>query len=260
MNGLAITTAQKLTHNLSTFVNKNATQILAGVGIGCGIASVGFSIKGTIKAVEVVKNLEKEKEAPLTKREIVKATWKEYVPAVGFGALGIGCVIGSVNVSMKRLATMTAAYAMSEKSFKEYKDKAIDLIGDKKEEEIRSSVAQDYISENPPSNSIVSRGTGGGTLCMDSFSGQYFWSDADTIRRITNDFNNELIHDYNVCLNDYYLRLGMNEIKDGNDLGWNIINGDLVNVEFTTELGPGNQPVLVMDFTTNPFPNYRSYL
>ena len=260
MNSLAITTAQKLSHNVATFVNKNATQILAGVGIGCGIASVGFAIKGTIKAVDIVKNLEKEKEGTLTKKEIVKATWKEYVPVVGLGALGIGCVVGSVNVSMKRLATMTAAYAMSEKSFKEYKDKAIDLIGEKKEEEIRGAIAQDYISENPPSNAIASQGTGGGTLCLDSFSGQYFWSDADIIRRTANELNNELLHDFQICLNDYYVRLGLNEVKDGNDLGWNIVNGDLIGIEFTTELGPGNQPVLVVDFTTNPFPNYRDYL
>lgn len=260
MNALAIPAANKMVHNIQAFVNRNSAQILAGVGIGCSIGAVGFAVKGTIKAVDIVRDLEKEKGEKLTKKEIVKATWKQYAPAVGLVAVGTGCMIGSVNVSMRKLATMSAAYAMSEKSFKEYKDKAVDLIGENKEEEIRGAIAQDHINENPPSDPLVLNGTNGGTLCLDLYSGQYFWSDADTIRRTVNELNNELVHDFYISLNDYYVRLGMNEVKDGNDLGWNIVNGDLMGVEFTTELGPGNQPVLVVDFTTAPFPNYRQYM
>lgn len=260
-NQLAMATTKKVANNIAVFVQKNAPQILAGTGIGLGIVSTGLAVKGTIKATEIVWKLKEEKEgAELTKADIVKATWKEYVPTVGTALLSAGCIVGSVNISMRRIATMATAYALSEKSFKEYKDKAVEMIGEKKEEEIRGSIAQDFIDKNPPESALICSGTGGSQLCLDRYSGQYFYSDADEIRRRVNGINNQILHDFYISYNDYCVELGLNEVKNGNDLGWNIVDGDLLDVEFTTELGPGEIPILVVDFVNDPFPNYRRYM
>ena len=194
---------------VTAVVKKNAPQILSGLGIAFGIGAIGFTAKGTVKAVEIVKEKEAEKGEKLTKAEIVKATWKNYIPAASCGVASATCVIASTNISMRRLATMTAAYAMSENSLKEYKEKALEILGDKKEEKVRSSINQNYIEKHPPYNAIVENAKGGSTLCLDKFGGRYFYSDADTIRRAINDLNHMLNMDYHVALNDFYYVMDM---------------------------------------------------
>ena len=242
---------------------KNAPKIFAGIGIGLGAGTVAMTVRGTVKAVEIVKDLKKEKGEPLTKKEVVKGVWKQYVPAASLGLAATACVIGSVHISARRLAVMTAAYSMSEDSLEKYKAKARELLGEKKEEELRGEINQDYVNANPPSQEtgIVKQTGGGKTLCLDKYTGQYFWSDADTIQRVINQVNNLLLHDYQVSLNELYMELGIEQAKFGDEYGWNIRNtADLIEPDFTTVLGDNNEPVLVLDYIVPPYPNYRHYM
>ena len=99
-------------------VRKNAPQILAGVGIALGVGAVCEAVHATTKAVKDVEEKQEESEEKLTKVEIVKVAWKHYIPTACLTASSVACVVGSVNISMRRLASMTLAYTMSEKSFK----------------------------------------------------------------------------------------------------------------------------------------------
>lgn len=244
---------------VKSFIHRNAPQILAGVGITLSVGAVCEAVHATTKAVKAVDEEQEKHDEPLTKTEVVKTAWKYYVPTASLVAGSVGCVIGSVGISARRLATMGMAYAMSENSLKEYKDKAKELIGEKKEEEIRGAIAQDKINENPPDEKLVRRAIGGTTLCRDAMSGQYFYSDADTIKRAVMELNRALMLDYFVSLNDYYYALDLETAKFADDWGWNISDGDLIETEFTTELSPEGTPVLVVDFTVGPRPNFRSH-
>ena len=96
-------------------------------------------------------------------------------------------------------------------------------------------------------------------LCLDSFTGRYFYSDADTINRVINELNRLLLNDYYVSYNDYLIELGRQPCKFGDEWGWNVEDGDLIQTEFTSELLAGsNTPVLVVDFTVGPRPNFRT--
>lgn len=239
-------------------VNKNAPQILAGVGVLLGVGAVCEAVHATTKAVKTVEEKKEESEDKLTKVEIVKATWKHYVPTACLAASSAACVIGSVHISMRRLASMTLAYTMSEKSFKEYKDKAKEFLGEKKEEELRGSIDHDQITANPPQKDLIRRARGGVTLCLDKFSGQYFYSDADTIRRVCNELTKYMFADYFVSFNDYCSSLDLEMTKFGDDFGWNANDGDIIEPEFTSTLTPEGAPVLVVDFTVGPRPNFRN--
>lgn len=241
-------------------LDKNSPKILAALGIGFGAGSVAFAIKGTIKAVEIVNEKRAEKEEDLTKKEIVQYVWKEYIPVVGMGVASVACIVGSVHISARRLAVMTAAYTMSEDSFKKYKEKAAELLGEKKEEEIRGAVKQDYINDNPPEEMYVKDTGNGETLCLDSYTGQYFYSNADTIRRAINAMNNLMLHDYYVSYNDLATELGIEQSKMGDEVGWNVQNGELIEPSFTTELSPEDNPILVLDFIDGPKPGFKHYL
>lgn len=259
MKALSVKSFKSLVKPIETIVRANAPQILSGLGIAFGAGAVGFSVKATVKAVEIVKEKEKERGEKLSKTEIVQATWKNYIPAASCSVASAACIVASTHISMRRLATMTAAYAMSENSFKEYKEKAVELLGEKKEEELRGAVSQDYIEKHPPYNTIVEHAKGGGTLCLNQFDGRYFYSDADTIKSTINDLNHMLLNDYNVSLNDFYYLLDMKESGIGDRFGWNLNDGnDLIDVDFTTELSQNGVPVLVMDFIVAPRPNYQS--
>lgn len=254
INGASI---KAVTKGVEKFVKTNAPQILAGLGIACGLGAVGMTAKGTIKAVRIVDELKKENPEP-TKKEIVKAVYKEYLPAAGLTIAGIGCVVGSVHISARRIATLGLAYAMSDKNFKEYKDKAKEMLGEKKEEELRGKIAQDYIDKNPPEERLIQNAEGGAVLCLDKLTGQYFYSDADTINRVINELNRLLNSDYHVSFNDYFIELGLNPCGIGDEWGWNLEDGDLIQPSFTTELTTDNRPVLVVDFIVGPRPNFRT--
>ena len=247
-----------ITKTVEETVKKNAPQILAGLGIAFGLGAIGMTAKGTVKAVRIVDEMKKDNPEP-TKKDIVKAVYKEYIPAAGLTIAGIGCVVGSVHISARRIATLGLAYAMSDKNFKEYKEKAKEMLGEKKEEELRGAIAQDYIDKNPPSEKLIKNAEGGSVLCLDKLTGQYFYSDADTINRVINELNRLLLSDYYVSYNDWFIELGMQPCGLGDEWGWNIQDGDLIQPSFTTELLSGeNRPVLVVDFIVGPRPNFRT--
>lgn len=254
INGASIKMVSK---SVEKFVKTNAPQILAGLGIAFGLGAVGMTAKATVEAVKIVDDMKNDNPEP-TKKEIVKAVWKEYIPAAGLTAASVGCVVGSVHISARRIATLGLAYAMSDKSFKEYQDKAKELLGEKKEEELRGSIAQDYIDANPPRDALIKNAEGGATLCLDRYSGQYFYSDADTIKRVANEMNRLLLSDYYVSLNDWYIELGLEQCGFGDGWGWNREDGELIQPTFTTELTADDRPVLVVDFIIGPRPNFRT--
>ena len=132
------------------------------------------------------------------------------------------------------------------------------MLGEKKEEELRGKIAQDYIDKNPPEERLIQDAEGGAVLCLDKLTGQYFYSDADTINRVINELNRLLNSDYHVSFNDYFIELGLNPCGIGDEWGWNLEDGDLIQPSFTTELTTDNRPVLVVDFIVGPRPNFRT--
>ena len=73
-------------------------------------------------------------------------------------------------------------YALSETALKEYKDKAIEIVGEEKNREIIDAVAKDKISQNPVSKQEVIVTGKGNVLCYETLSGRYFESDINALR------------------------------------------------------------------------------
>ena len=61
-----------------------------------------------------------------------------------------------------------------------------------------------------------------------------------------------MIKDGFVALNEFYERLGLTGVKNGEDIGWNVNYDDLVDIEFSSTLTDKNVPVLVLDFRVDP--------
>lgn len=254
--------------SISKAIEKHAPEILTGVGVAGFVATTVTAVKVTPQAIKNIEEAKKEKakegesveDVKLEPVEYVKCTWKLYLPVVVTGVSSIACVIGATRINLKRNAALVAACTLSENRFGEYKDKVKELLGEKKEQNVRDEIAKDKITSDPVRSEEIIRTGKGETLCYDAISGRYFYSDIDEIKRALNFLNNQLLYDESVSLNDLYDLLGLEPNGCGEDFGWNRARpgwGGLVEPSFSSQLTADGIPCVVLDFIEGPF--YTGY-
>lgn len=270
-----------VSHVLKTaqsFLTKNSPKILTGVGIVGMCTTVVLAVKATPKAMELI---EAEKERQNTELydeaiekeyddytmvehlkpvEMIKVAWKPYIPAAVTGVLSIGCLIGASSVSARRQAALYSAYKLTETAFADYKEKVVETIGEKKEQDIRDKVVKDKMDKNPPSNTTVIVTGGGNTLIYDAHSDRYFKSDIDKIKRAVNNLNYRMIsgNEMYVSLNDFYDEIGLKHTKSGDLLGWRIDKGQ-IDIHYGTQLTDEDEPCIVIEHLTPPEYDFDKY-
>lgn len=245
-----------LVKSVEKTVVKYGPEILTGIGITGMITSTVLAVKATPKAVRIIQDAEKEKK--IDAKEKIKLCWKLYIPAAVTCLSGAGCVIGASSVNFKRNAALATAYSISEAAIKEYKEKVVETLGEKKEKAIHDEIAKDKVKEMPASlNEVIITGNGT-TLCLDSISGRYFMSDMQTIKKAINELNHEMMIDNFVSLNEFYDGIGLAHSKLGSDLGWNV-DGGLIDIHFSSQITDDGRPCLVLNFYVQPDKNYHKF-
>ena len=78
-----------------------------------------------------------------SKVDIIKTTWKCYIPTTILGSVSIACIIASSSINAKRYAALGSLYSVAESSLKEYKDKVKETIGEKKEQAIERKIVRE---------------------------------------------------------------------------------------------------------------------
>lgn len=151
---------------------KHAPAILTGIGIAGMVSAAVLTGTATIKAVKIV---EKKNLADKGTKEVVKAVWKNYIPAMITAGLSIGCLIGASSLSARRAAALSAVYHISETALTDYKEAAKEIVGVEKEKEIQTKASEKAVERNPVSREVVIAGTGN-YLCFDPAFGKYFYS------------------------------------------------------------------------------------
>lgn len=239
---------------------KHGPEILTGIGIAGMVTSTIFAVRATPKAIQLLEEETTSKGDELTVPEKIKTCWKCYIPTAVTSVASIACLIGASSVNSKRNAALAAAYNISTAALTEYKDKVIETVGEKKERAIRDEIAKDKVEKNPVHTKEIIMTGKGKTLCYDGIFGRYFESDMDTIRRALNTINREIIHgDMYVSLNDFYDAIGIGPIRIGNELGWNIDDGE-IDVDFSAQLSDDGRPCIVLMYNVAPRYNYSRYM
>ena len=151
-------------------VEKHSPEILMGVGVAGVITTTVMACRATMKLddilVEAAETREKIKEVAENpayedkyteedaKKDLVinytqtaVKVAKLYAPAVAVGVISVGCLLGSHDILRKRNAALSAAYLTVDKSFKEYKQRVIDRVGEEVEKEIRYGIKAEEIIE-----------------------------------------------------------------------------------------------------------------
>ena len=259
----------KIIKSAQSTMKKHSPEILTGIGIAGMITTVVFAVKATPKALELIecertkrgrKAVDERSEdllsdIKLTAKETFILTWKCYIPSVIIGSVSVFCLIGANSANLRRNAALATAYTLSESALKEYQEKVIETIGEKKEQTVRDAIAKDKIDRNPVTNREVIITERGNTLCYDVISGRYFKSDIDKLKKIENELNRQMRDEMYISLNDFYYEIGLNGTKLGDDLGWNIDEG-YIDLNFSSQLASDGTPCLVIDYQIAPQYNY----
>lgn len=238
-------------------ITKHSPEILTGIGIAGMITTTIMAVRATPKALILIEERKEEIDVDkLTPIELIKTTWTCYIPAAITGGLSIICLIGASSVNARRNAALATAYTLSESALKEYQEKVIETIGEKKEQTVRDAIAKDRIDKNPVSSREVIITEKGNTLCYDAISGRYFKSDIDKLKKAENELNRRMRDEMYISLNEFYYEIGLNPTSIGDDLGWNIDHG-YIELNFSSQLSDEGTPCLVIDYQVAPRYEYN---
>ena len=243
-------------------LTKNSPTILTGLSVAGLISTVIMAVKATPKAIELINDAEYERvkiegeenfyNGPgLSNKDIIQATWKCYAPTVVMGLGTIACMIGATSINLRRNAALASIYSLSEAALKEYQSKVVETIGKGKEQKIRSEVIKDRLTNNPVRDEEVILTGRGETLCYDSFSGRYFKSDINHIKRALVELSRDMISEMEVSLNQVYDALDLRHIKLGDSFVWHIEDGSIEPI-FDSMLTEDGRPCLVLDIVVSP--------
>lgn len=253
-------TFRMLLKNMNQAIQKHSPEILTGIGIAGMISTTVMAVRATPKALILIEEKKKSDEVDsLVIHDVIKTTWTCYIPTAITGVLSIACLVGASSVNARRNAALATAYTLSESALKEYQQKVIEMFGEKKNELVKDAIAKDKIEQNPVITKEIIITEKGNTLCYDAVSGRYFKSDIDKIKKAEHELNRQMRDEMYVSLNDFYYEIGLENIKLGDDLGWNIDNG-YIDLSFSSQLASDGTPCLVVDYSVAPRYDYRDLM
>ena len=246
---------------------------MASVGV---IATAVLSAKATPAALKLIDNAKTERsEKELTKKEEIligcKVAWKCYAPAATVGALTVACIIGSNVLSHRQQVALMGAYAITQKSYADYKRKLKELCGEETHERIIDEIAKERCKETVISvqglttNSSLDFGDEFEPEIVRTFydpvSARYFETSIAKVIEAEYHLNRNFMMSGIISVNDFYDFLGLANTEEGDNLGWASVDGDIFWIDFNhyiTHLDDGMEvhviePVFdpVIDFDGN---------
>ena len=232
---------------------KHEGTILTVAAIGSTLAAVYFAVKDSPRLMEKIDEL---KDSDKTKLE--KA--KEIAPIVARTAVAtgvsIGCTIANHKHASNVIQSLTSAYQMATIAKDEIGKKTEEIAGPEVAQKVRESIGFDHAQKSFGSGAIehvIDTGHGN-SLFFDEWSGTWFYSDVNFIKKCINDLNYQLMNDMSVSLNEFYSYLDIPNAKVGkhaDNNGWHIDDGQ-IEVEFYAKLDDCDQAYTVMSFRNDP--------
>jgi hypothetical protein len=241
----------KLAKSAEKFVIDNSPAILSAIGVAGTITTAALAARSGFQASAV---LAETPEAGTIQDKFI-VTWQLYIPPVLSGLGTVAAVIAANQVSSRRAAALAAAYSLTEKAYAEYKDKVVHEVGEKKETAIRDAIAQDRVNATPVGRSDLIVTGGGEVLCFEMYTGRYFRSSMEAIKKAQNEVNYDVLNNYYASLSDFYTLIGLPHTKVSDEVGWN--SDSLMEIIFSTTMGENDQPCIAIDYQVEPIRNYH---
>jgi hypothetical protein len=125
----------------------HVSTLLTCIGAIGVVATSIMAVKATPKATRLLEVSEEEKGEKLTKMEMVKIAGPAYIPAAVVGVSTIACIFGANILTKNSQASLASAYALLDRSYKEYRNKVNALYGEEADDEVRTKLATDYYED-----------------------------------------------------------------------------------------------------------------
>lgn len=199
------------------FWKRNGATVLTCVGAAGVVATAVASAKATPKAMKLVEMEEELKGDKLTVWEKIKTAGPAYIPAAMIAATTIGCIFGAHGMNKRAQAALFSLYSMADRSYKQYKEKVAETLGEETDKKIMHAIANDHYTMDVRPEVIT-----GQARFMDYYSLQIFDSTLETVQNAEKIVNNLLRTRGYVFLNEYYGALGIPSIEDDYEMGWSL--------------------------------------
>lgn len=249
-----------LLRGAKTFVVANSPRILTGFAVAGTVITLIETVKATMEACEIVVvetecNSLREHVKEEGVADTIKLVGKNYITPIGWATLTIAAVIGSHSISSHRAAVLAGAYAASESKLENLKKGIEEKLTPKQQEDLKDDLAKKTVSLHDKQN--VTDTQQGETLFLEEYSGRYFRSSIDAVRRAEVYYNKDLLNEQWLSINSLYRHLGLPITRMGDDIGWE--NDDLVELEIRPILMDDGETCMVLDYNIEPRPfNWRS--
>ena len=266
---------------LTKVLSKHSPTILTGLGIFGFASSIIMAVKATPKAmtilddelsemykgegngsefytIEVINELDSkglsfnERFNLISLSKKFELTWPIYIPTAGMAVLSGASIILAQKISLGRQAVLASLYSLAQEGLVKYQEEVVEQLGEKKAEKIRGEISQKKLDSHPlPEDHISSElDEDKKVWCFESLSSRYFKTNVEFIRQIINDYNERLLSEMTLSLNELYFDLGLEGTTLGDKCGWQVEQG-LLNPVITTKL-KDNKPCLVLDIEPLP--------
>lgn len=273
-----------ITKNMSgitTAITRNSPTILTAVGVAGTFTTALLGIQATPHAIELLEQRRNEKwdslesegvyspdeayestvkvvsfqKGPLTEWERATAIAPAYVPAMLVGTVTITSIIFANKINLRRQAILMSAYQLADTKAKEWQMKVEEMFGEKKRTAVHDEIMKDHMDANPASqNQIIMTGQGD-VLFYDDFSGRYFKSNIEKVRRVVAELNVRLTEDLYVPVNDFYWELGLDQTTMGDVNGWALEDMPISPI-FSSHMSDLNEPCIAVAFNVAPRTEY----
>lgn len=219
-------------------VTANSPVLLVGTAVVGVVATGVLAAKAGYKARGIIDDAQLEKDDYLTPQEKVRLTWLCYAPPVLTGVGTIAATVGLHTIHTKRFTALAGLYAVTAGKLDDYRNKAEEMLGAKKSQDVRNSVAQTQTDGKPVVNNEVVVTEQGTQLFYDDVCGRYYSSNILKINEAKAKVNLLLANEADASLNDFYETVGLEHTTSGRLLGW---SGGL-RQEISVHYGAANTP------------------
>lgn len=256
---MAIADVLKNTRHLA---HENKSVLLTAVGVVGTVTTGVLSFRAGFKASELIDEEAQaffaehpdHDEVDFDLKTKMQLVWAQLIPPVGVGAFTIASIITANRIDAHKAAALAAAYGVSERTLREYKEKVVERLGEKKEQAIRDEIDQDRLTKNPVQDRQVIIAGSGEVLCYDNISGRYFQSSMEELRQAENKVNWELVHHNQASLSFFYDQVGLPPTRHSDEVGWN--SNSLLEINYSTQMSTDNRPCICVDFVVGPITGY----
>ncbi len=213
------------TQKVGGLLTKVSPAALTCLSIAGVVGTAVTAVTATPKAMMLVEQKKREmKLDKLPKKEAACIICRCYIPSALVGLATAICIVGIGSENRRSRASLISAYAMLNDSYKKYRNAARSVYGEDADERIHAEMAvnacvrttdwgyQSYDMEMDSGSERV--------LFYDLCSQRYFNATLAAVLNAQYHINRNLQLRGYCSLNEYYSFLGIGDVKDGDEIGW----------------------------------------